>query len=367
MGVTHQLAWELGAWHLQWSPAGLEAVGWPQPGDTASVAGGGEPPWARGLRARLARHVAGRPQSYDDVVLDDARLPDFHRRVYRALRQVPAGRTVTYAELAALAGSPGAVRAVGQALARNPYPLVVPCHRVVAASGAGGFTAPGGLETKARLLAAEGVLLPVGPQPELDGAAAERHLRRVDPVLAKVVARVGACRPGAGERAASPYASLARSILYQQLNGKAAATIHARVLALMPGRRLEPGALLALPPGRLREAGVSASKAAALVDLSERALSGQVPPWNVLARVPDAHIVSHLSRVRGVGAWTVQMMLLFELRRPDVLPVDDFAVAKAFAALYGVAGDVKGHLRAHAEAWRPYRSAAAWYLWQSLG
>jgi len=132
-------------------------VGWPS---SEAALPEEAPAWVKRLLARMARHVSGRPQSYDDVLLDDAHLPAFHRRVYRALRQVPVGRTVTYAELAGMAGSPGAVRAVGQALARNPYPLVVPCHRVVAAGGRpGGFTAPGGLETKVRLLAAEGVAL----------------------------------------------------------------------------------------------------------------------------------------------------------------------------------------------------------------
>ncbi len=136
-------------------------VDWPSPTE-ALVAEA--PRWVGEVLARMALHVAGAPQRYDDVALDDAHLPDFHRRVYRALRQVPAGRTVTYAELARLAGSPGAVRAVGQALARNPYPLVVPCHRVVAAGGRlGGFTAPGGLQLKQQLLRSEGVALALTP------------------------------------------------------------------------------------------------------------------------------------------------------------------------------------------------------------
>ena len=152
----------VGGFGLSWSPVGLVRVAWPGGGEEGPHARAGEPAWVAALRGRLARHVAGSPQAYGDVVLDDAQLPGFHRRVYRALREVPAGMTVTYAGLAALAGSPGAVRAVGQALARNPWPLVVPCHRVVAAGGgAGGFTAPGGLTTKRWLLGMEGVALSV--------------------------------------------------------------------------------------------------------------------------------------------------------------------------------------------------------------
>jgi methylated-DNA-[protein]-cysteine S-methyltransferase len=110
---------------------------------------------------RIARHVAGKPQRFGDIALDMTGIPPFNRRVYRALRRVPAGATVTYADLAKAVGSPGAARAVGQAMAKNPFAIIVPCHRVLASTGkAGGFSAFGGAKTKVRLLAGEGVTAP---------------------------------------------------------------------------------------------------------------------------------------------------------------------------------------------------------------
>jgi methylated-DNA-[protein]-cysteine S-methyltransferase len=118
------------------------------------------PPRVASLLERLQRHWAGEPQRYDDVQVDVSGVPAFHRAVYAAARGLGVGQTCTYGELAARLGVPGAARAVGQALARNPLPLVVPCHRVLAAGGRpGGFSAPGGLATKVRLLGAEGVVL----------------------------------------------------------------------------------------------------------------------------------------------------------------------------------------------------------------
>ena len=347
------------------SAAGLCEVGWP--GQAGAGAGRLPGEWAS-LAARLRRHWAGKPQSYDDVPLDLSHVPPFHRAVYEAARALRPGQVCTYAELAGRLGRPGAVRAVGQALARNPLPLVIPCHRVLAAGGgAGGFSAPGGLLTKAQLLAAEGVLLPVERQPMLDVLAARAHLRRVDPVLGRIIDAVGPCGLRRQVDEGSPFEALGRAVIYQQLNGRAAATIHARVLALCEGRRLSPDALSRVSDEALREAGVSGSKLLALRDLSAHAAAGAVPSWKVLDRVPDALAVSHLSRVRGVGPWTVQMLLLFQAGRPDVLPVEDFAVQKAFSQLYGVEGKaVKAALAAHAERWRPHRSAASWYLWRSL-
>ena len=141
---------------------GLRAVGWPGTGRAEAVRD--VPTWVSSLLERLKRHWDGEPQRYEDVKLDLTGQPPFHRAVYAAARGLEVGETCSYGELAKRLGVPGAARAVGQALARNPLPLVVPCHRVLAAGGRpGGFSAPGGLSTKARLLRAEGVALRLTP------------------------------------------------------------------------------------------------------------------------------------------------------------------------------------------------------------
>ena len=200
-----------------------------------------------------------------------------------------------------------------------------------------------------------------------DPAEAVRHLSSADPTLAALISRAGPfamrLRP-----LRSPFEALARNIVYQQLHGKAAAAIHERVLALSGGKRLRPEHILDTPDGPLRAAGLSASKLAALRDLAAKAADGTVPALARLRRMSDEEIISQLTQVRGVGRWTVEMLLMFGLGRPDVLPVGDYAVRKGFAATYGLSEMPKPkELRAYGERWRPYRSAASWYMWRALG
>jgi len=168
MSFYHLFDTVLGTCAIAWSPRGISRIVLPEATRARTerrmraLLGGGveaKPPRSVADAARrVARHVAGRPQSFGDVELDMSGNAPFSRKVYRALRRVPAGKTVTYAELAKSAGSPGAARAVGRAMAKNPFPIVVPCHRVLAASGkVGGFSAFGGAKTKRRLLSCEGV------------------------------------------------------------------------------------------------------------------------------------------------------------------------------------------------------------------
>jgi DNA-3-methyladenine glycosylase II len=199
-----------------------------------------------------------------------------------------------------------------------------------------------------------------------DPAEAVRHLCAADPVLADLISRVGpfAMRPRSLQ---SPFEALARNIIYQQLHGRAAAAIHARVLALSGGKRLRPEHILGAPDGPLRSAGLSAPKLAALRDLAEKAADGTVPTLSRLRRMTDDEIVARLTEVRGVGRWTVEMLLMFGLGRPDVLPAGDYAVRKGFAVTYGL-GEMPRprELEARGERWRPYRSVASWYLWRAL-
>jgi 3-methyladenine DNA glycosylase/8-oxoguanine DNA glycosylase len=199
-----------------------------------------------------------------------------------------------------------------------------------------------------------------------DPDEAVRHLRAADAVLAGLMERAG---PFALKvtRLQDPFEALARNIVFQQLNGKAASAIHARVLALFGGAKLRPEDLLAAPDEALRGAGLSAAKLAALRDLAAKTVDGTVPTLARLRRMDDEEIVERLTRVRGIGRWTVEMLLMFRLGRGDVLPVGDFAVRKGFMVAYGLGEMPKPkELERHAEAWRPYRSVASWYMWRAL-
>lgn len=338
------------------------------------------PAWVKDAVAHVREHLGGRPQELHAVPLDLSRATDFDRKIYRALQAVPPGRTTTYGELAKTVGSPGASRAVGRAMATNPFPLLVPCHRVLASGGrAGGFSAYGGLITKEKLLSLEGapgqISLFAGDAPALpfDADAAVRTLRDGDAVMRKLVDRVGpfALRLKASE---DTFESLAESIVYQQLTGKAAATTFGRVRALYPGGRLVPARLLATKDDVLRGAGLSGSKLASLKDLAARAHDGRIPSLAQLGKMEDEAIVERLTEVRGIGRWTVEMLLIFRLGRPDVLPLGDYGVRKGFARMFRKGGTKYGpndlptptELARRGERWRPFRSVASWYLWRAL-
>jgi 3-methyladenine DNA glycosylase/8-oxoguanine DNA glycosylase len=200
-----------------------------------------------------------------------------------------------------------------------------------------------------------------------DPVLACRHLSEADPRLGALIARAGVftMRP---EPTQSLFAALFEAIVYQQLSGKAAETILGRVVALYRPRRFpRPGDVLDTPPDRLRAAGLSTAKAAAVRDLAARTLDGTVPSMSRVRRMTDEEIVERLTTVRGVGRWTVEMLLLFRLGRPDVLPLGDLGVRKGFARAINRRGLLDPMvLSRRAERWRPYRSVASWYLWRAL-
>jgi DNA-3-methyladenine glycosylase II len=196
---------------------------------------------------------------------------------------------------------------------------------------------------------------------------AHRHLAATDPRLAALIARSIRynIKPASSIR---PFDALAESIVYQQLSGKAAATIFGRVRALYPrAKYLDPQKVLATADEKLRAAGLSRSKAAALKDLAAKTIDGTVPSGRVLARMSDEEIIARLIAVRGIGRWTAEMLLLFDLGRLDVWPVDDYGVRKGFAKTFGRRKLPKPkQLMKFGEKWRPYRSIAAWYFWRAL-
>jgi DNA-3-methyladenine glycosylase II len=187
----------------------------------------------------------------------------------------------------------------------------------------------------------------------------------VDPVLGGIIDRVGPCRLEA-RRSGTHYDALVRSIVFQQLSGKAARTIHDRFRAIYPKGRPRPELVLATDDTALRAAGLSRQKIGYLRDLSARVTERSLPLAH-LGRLPDDAIIEHLVQVKGIGRWTVQMFLMFRLGRPDVLPELDLGVQNAIQRAYGLRKrpTPKEVLRI-GEPWRPYASVASWYLWRSL-
>jgi 3-methyladenine DNA glycosylase/8-oxoguanine DNA glycosylase len=198
-----------------------------------------------------------------------------------------------------------------------------------------------------------------------DPDLALQHLRGSDPVLARVIDEVGAfcmqLRP-----APSVFMALARAIAYQQLNGKAAAAIFARVCAMFPRGVPTPERMLRASDEQLRGAGLSRSKLLSLRDLAQRAADGRLPTLAEIRQMPDETIIERLSEVRGIGRWTAEMLLMFLLGRPDVLPVDDYGVRKGFAIAYDRDMPAPKELAAYGIRWKPYRTAASWYLWRMV-
>jgi len=371
----------IGRCGVAWGERGVAGVQLPEAGERETRARmlhrfptAGEavpPPEVQRVIDRIVALLRGEACDLSTVALDMDQVSAFHRRVYEAARAIPPGMTLSYGDIAARAGAPGAARAVGQALGRNPFPIVVPCHRVLAAGGKiGGFSAQGGIATKRRMLAIEGAQLN-GATPLFDGdgafgfdsGLAIAHLRASDRTLAGVIDTIGPFRMRL-RPAPSVFVALARAIVYQQLNGKAAAAIFARLCALFP--RGEPSArrVLRLSDEKLRGVGLSGSKLLSLRDLAQRVADGAVPTLAEIQAMPDETIVERLSEVRGIGRWTAEMLLMFRLGRPDVLPIDDYGVRKGFALAYDRELPSPKELAAYGARWKPYRTVASWYLWR---
>ena len=193
-----------------------------------------------------------------------------------------------------------------------------------------------------------------------------KHFDQVDPVMAALVRAAGPCTLGATPRP-SVHESLARSIASQQLSGAVARRILERLEALFDGAFPIPAQLAAAEPTVLRAAGFSQAKVTALQDLAARSLDGRLPDDAALATLDDEAVIEHCCSVRGIGRWTAQMLLMFQLQRPDVLPVGDYGVCNGFRLAYGLkALPQPKALASWGARWSPYRSAAAWYLWRAV-
>lgn len=189
----------------------------------------------------------------------------------------------------------------------------------------------------------------------------------MDRRLATLIQKVGPC-PLVPRRGVAPWQALVRSVAYQQLNGTAAGTIFGRFLALFPRQKFPtPEQVIAASETQLRSAGLSRAKVAAIRDIATHEMAGTIPDRRSIARLSDVEVVERLTVIRGVGPWTVEMLLMFTLGRLDVLPATDFGVRSGFALVYGHKElPLPKDILAHGERWRPYRSVAAWYLWRAV-
>jgi len=205
--------------------------------------------------------------------------------------------------------------------------------------------------------------------PEL--AAFRRRLAKVDPVLASLVRAAGKFAHTTNTEH-TPFHALARAIAHQQLNGTAAESIFGRFVSLYPVKSegaalLEAEMVLATPDEKLRAVGLSFAKIASIKDLAQKTIDGVVPPYEILHTLSNDEIIERITQVRGIGRWTVEMLLMFRLGRPDVLPVDDFGVRNGFRLAYGLRGlPTVRALAEYGARWAPFRSVAAWYLWRAV-
>ena len=196
---------------------------------------------------------------------------------------------------------------------------------------------------------------------------AVEHLCRADKTLKRLIAKVGPCTMKPHTRR-TPFVALVTAVTHQQLNGTAANTILKRFLALYPGKRFpSPEDVLATPEDRMRGAGLSRAKIAAIKDIAAKTVEGIVPGSRTIAKLSNEEIIERLTSVRGVGPWTVEMLLMFTLGRLDVLPITDYGVRKGFALTFGWKElPTPKELLEYGDRWRPHRSTAAWYLWRAL-
>ena len=196
--------------------------------------------------------------------------------------------------------------------------------------------------------------------------AALKHLSAADPVMRQLIRQVGKCAL-APETWRSPFQSLVQAVAHQQLNGTAANTILTRFKKLFPNRKFpRPEDLAQVTDAQIRVCGFSFAKIAAIRDIAAKTVDGTIPPSRAIAKLGDEEIITRLTEARGVGRWTVEMLLIFQLGRADVLPVDDFGVRNGFRLAYKKRAMPKPKaLAAFGEKWKPHRTTAAWYLWRA--
>lgn len=313
------------------------------------------------LVKRIKAHLRGRNDDFLDVPVQYPAVGEFSLKVLQKLRKVLPGKVVTYGELAAICGKPRAARGVGSIMGSNPVPLIVPCHRCMGKDGSlTGFSTEGGIEIKARMLFREGYAA------NEVYAAGIAHLRKVDPVMRRIINIKGPYR-ALPDKPEPAWDSLITAIVHQQLSVKAGKTIAGRVKDLSSGSKFPtPAQVLEMKHEDLRAAGLSNQKVSYIQDLAQKVNSGDLN-LRRLKRMDDEEVITELTKVRGIGRWSAQMHLIFHLGRLDVLPTGDLGLQVAAARGYGFDEyATAAELETVGEKWAPYRSMASWYLWQGL-
>lgn len=303
-------------------------------------------------------------------------LSPFYRKVLEELRKVPFGTTITYKELAYCAGKPNGARAAGLAVAKNPFPLIYPCHRVIKSDGKiGGFSSGKGIVQKVEMLKLEGTeIIQITSEPQiktpmiLDQKSINKgikYLCKKDRQLAIWIKKLPRFKL-VTDNCTTPFQALLEAIIYQQLTGRAAKTIYKRVIDLFGNpKEISPLDLIRSEEDELRQTGVSGPKILAIKDLAEKALSGALPSLKKMKQMSDQQIISKLIQIRGIGKWTAEMLLIFRLGRADVLAIDDYGLKKGLAILRK-RKDLPSskELKKEGENFKPYRTIASWYLWR---
>lgn len=321
---------------------------------------------------KMKAHFEGSVQWFDDLPVASTLGDGFSSRVYRTLRLTPPGELTTYGALARRASHPGAARAVAGAMARNPVPLIVPCHRVVGGNGAlGGFSAQGGTGMKCRLLALEGVVAPVLPLERPFASLFEpqafdlsvRMLQAREPLFARLT-KQGPLPPLHRAFPGNPFGALAEAVCYQQLAGTAAQAIFDRLVLSMA--TMTPEALLRLTDEELTATGLSGTKRATLRELARRFLDGRLTSLELSG--DETRRRALLLAIPGIGPWTVQMFEIFHLGLPDIAAPADLGVRKGLGRLLGLPDLPTADQTARVMAsFRPFQTLATWGLWRSLG
>ncbi|MGM0599804.1 MAG: methylated-DNA--[protein]-cysteine S-methyltransferase, partial [Candidatus Rifleibacteriota bacterium] len=311
---------------------------------------------------------------FSKISLDLSSCNNFAKKIYKTLQKTEPGDTVSYKTLALSIDKPGASRAVGKATGANPIPLIIPCHRVIKSDGKiGGFSSSEGISQKIEMLEIEGVrlnskknlVLPPETLSEQNIATGIEFICKQDSKLNKFVKQLPEFKLNV-DTISSPFQSLLEAIVYQQLTGKAAETIYKKLLDLFCSNgKVQPLDIIRAPDNELREVGLSQNKILAAKDLAEKTFEGIVPNLHQLERMSDFDIISSLAKIRGIGRWTVEMLLLFKLGRPDILAIDDYGLRKGYAILKNKENlPSPVELKKEGRAFRPWRTILSWYLWR---
>ena len=316
----------------------------------------------------INQYLNGHKPNFDSLNLTVELATSFENSVYIELRKIPFGKLSTYSLIAQKIGRPKATRAVGTALSKNPFPIILPCHRVLSSNEKlSGYSAPGGLTMKLAFLQFENIYLKRYQSWNLFTAA--ETLSHRDKALSKIINSVGLPKIDfLGQSSLLTY--LVSLIVAQQLNTQVAKVILSRLFSrFAKNGKLNDSNLYLAKNSDLRKCGLSQRKIITIKEISKLHLENCLPSKRAMLKMSDSEIYSVFSSVKGIGRWTVDMLLMNFLGRPDILASSDLGVRKGFALLKKSSSNNaanQSQLENYASRWSPFRSAACWYLWRSL-